>query len=93
MHHAIAQSVRAGLEYATSGAFGALIAKDGQILAQSMNRVIAILDPTWHAEMEAIRIASITLQSFKLTGCTIYTSAEPFSICLAAVYWAGIERI
>lgn len=93
MRRAIALSARAGLEHATGGAFGALIVKDGQIIAEGMNRVVASHDPTWHAEMEAIRLAAITLQSFKLTGCTLYTSAEPCPMCLAAAYWAGIERV
>lgn len=93
MRRAIALSSRAAIEYATGGAFGALIVKDGKILAEGMNRVIASHDPTWHAEMEAIRLACITLQSFKLTGTSLYTSAEPCPMCLAAAYWAGIERI
>jgi len=58
-----------------------------------MNRVIASHDPTWHAEMEAIRLACVTLQSFKLMGCTLYTSAEPCPMCMATCYWAGIEKV
>ncbi|HPB73878.1 MAG TPA: nucleoside deaminase [Chromatiaceae bacterium] len=93
MRRAIALSSRAGLEFAPGGAFGALIIKDGHIIAEGMNRVVACRDPTWHAEMKAILLASLALQSFKLTGCTLYTSAEPCPMCLAASYWAGIERI
>ena len=90
---AIELSARAALEYSTGGAFGAVIAKDGKIVSEGMNRVIASHDPTWHAEMEAIRLASVTLQSFKLTGCVLYTSAEPCPMCLGAAYWAGLEEI
>jgi guanine deaminase len=93
LRRAIELSARAGLEYSTGGAFGAVIAKDGKIVSEGMNRVVASHDPTWHAEMEAIRSACITLQSFKLTGCTLYTSAEPCPMCLATSYWAGLEDI
>jgi guanine deaminase len=90
---AIELSARAALEYSTGGAFGAVIAKDGRIVSEGMNRVVASHDPTWHAEMEAIRLASVTLQSFKLTGCILYTSAEPCPMCLGASYWAGLTEI
>ncbi len=93
MRRAIELSQRASLEYCTGGAFGAVIVKDDKIVSEGMNRVVASKDPTWHAEMEAIRLASVTLQSFKLTGCTLYTSAEPCPMCMAACYWAGIERV
>ena len=90
---AIELSAKAALEYATGGAFGAVIVKDGQVIATGMNRVVASHDPTWHAEMEAIRLACITLQSFKLPGCILYTSAEPCPMCMATCYWAGIEQV
>jgi len=67
--------------------------KDGNVIAEGMNRVVASHDPTWHGEMEAIRLACLTLQSFKLPGCILYTSAEPCPMCLAACYWAGIEEV
>ncbi len=93
LRRAIELSAKAALEYSTGGAFGAVIAKDGNIVAEGMNRVVASRDPTWHAEMEAIRLACITLQNFKLPGCTLYTSAEPCPMCLSACYWAGIDAI
>ena len=93
LKRAIEMSHRAALEDATGGPFGAVIVKDGRIVAEGMNRVVASRDPTWHAEMEAIRLACITLQSFKLPGCVLYTSAEPCPMCLAACYWAGIDDI
>ena len=93
LRRAIELSARAALEYSTGGAFGAVVVKDGRIVAEGMNRVVASHDPTWHAEMEAIRLACVTLQSFKLPGCTLYTSAEPCPMCMAACYWAGIEQV
>jgi tRNA(Arg) A34 adenosine deaminase TadA len=93
IRHAIALSRKAGLEYGTGGVFGAVIVKDGRIISEGMNRVVASHDPTWHGEMEAIRLACITLQSFKLPGCILYTSAEPCPMCMAACYWAGIEQV
>jgi guanine deaminase len=93
LRRAIELSRRASLEYCTGGAFGAVIVKDGKIVSEGMNRVVASHDPTWHAEMEAIRGASITLQNFKLAGCILYTSAEPCPMCLSACYWAGIEKV
>jgi len=93
IRRAIALSARAALDYGTGGAFGALIVRDGIVIAEGMNRVVASHDPTWHGEMEAIRLACITLQSFKLPGCILYTSAEPCPMCMATCYWAGIEEV
>ena len=93
LRKAIALSARAGLEFSTGGPFGAVITKGDVVVAEGMNRVVASHDPTWHAEMEAIRSAAITLQNFKLDDCTLYTSAEPCPMCLAAAYWAGIKTI
>jgi guanine deaminase len=93
IRRAIELSARASLELSTGGVFGAVLVKDGKIISEGMNRVVASHDPTWHAEMEAIRLACITLQNFKLTGCTLYTSAEPCPMCMATCYWAGIEQV
>ena len=93
MRRAIELSALAALEFATGGPFGAVIVKDNKIVAEGMNRVVASHDPTWHGEIEAIRLACITLQSAKLIGCTMYTTSEPCPMCVAASYWAGIERI
>ncbi|HSI84757.1 MAG: nucleoside deaminase [Candidatus Methylacidiphilales bacterium] len=90
---AIELSARAALEYSTGGAFGCVIVKDGKILSEGMNRVVASHDPTWHGEMEAIRSACITTQSFKLTGATLYSSAEPCPMCMATCYWADIKEV
>jgi tRNA(Arg) A34 adenosine deaminase TadA len=92
MRRAIALSV----EQARSGAggpFGAVIVKDGRIIAEGANRVTASLDPTAHAEIVAIRNACAALHDFSLAGCEIYTSCEPCPMCLAAIYWARLDRI
>lgn len=75
------------------GPFGAVIVRDGEIIATGTNRVTANCDPTAHAEVNAIRAACSKLGEFKLAGCTIYSSCEPCPMCLSALYWAGVERI
>ena len=91
MHEAIRlanESVRHG-----GGPFGAVVVKDGKIVAGSSNRVTLDLDPTAHAEVNAIREACRRLGTFDLSGCAIYTSCEPCPMCLGAIYWAHIDRI
>lgn len=75
------------------GPFGAVIVKDGQILATGANSVTLANDPTAHAEVNAIRQACKLASNFKLEGCTIYCSCEPCPMCLSAIYWAGVSRI
>ena len=75
------------------GPFGAVIVKDGKILARGANRVTADNDPTAHAEVNAIREAARILGTFDLSGCEIYTSCEPCPMCLSAIYWARIDHI
>ena len=75
------------------GPFGAVIVKDGKIVARGANRVTADNDPTAHAEVNAIRKAAAELGTFDLSGCEIYTSCEPCPMCLSAIYWARIDRI
>ena len=72
------------------GPFGAVIVKNGQIIARGVNRVTSNNDPTAHAEVNAIREASKKLGTFDLSGCTIYSSCEPCPMCLGAIYWAHI---
>jgi tRNA(Arg) A34 adenosine deaminase TadA len=94
MRRAIANSRKAGVQYKTGGAFGAVIVnKDGVVLADGMNHVVAQNDPTWHAEMHAIRQACALLKKPKLDGCILYTSAEPCPMCQATVYWAGLDGV
>lgn len=75
------------------GPFGAVIVKDGEVIAAGTNTVTIDNDPTAHAEVNAIRKACKTTGNFKLAGCDIYTSCEPCPMCLSALYWAGVRRI
>ncbi|MFZ3230942.1 MAG: nucleoside deaminase [Pseudobdellovibrio sp.] len=75
------------------GPFGAIIIKDGKIIAEGSNQVTSTNDPTAHAEMVAIRKACQNLQTFDLSGCEIYSSCEPCPMCLSAIYWARLEKI
>ena len=75
------------------GPFGAVIVKDGEIIAGSSNRVTIDNDPTAHAEVNTIREACRRLLTIDLGGCDIYTSCEPCPMCLGAIYWAHIDRI
>ena len=75
------------------GPFGAVIVRNGELIAKGANRVVPNNDPTAHAEVVAIRNACNKLNTFDLSGCTVYTSCEPCPMCLSALYWAGIERI
>ncbi len=78
---------------AGGGPFGAVIARDGEVVATGVNRVTANHDPTAHAEVSAIRDACRKLGTYDLSGCEIYTSCEPCPMCLGAIYWAHIDRI
>ena len=82
------ESVKSG-----GGPFGAVIVKDGEIIAGRSNSVTIDNDPTAHAEVNAIREAARKLGTFDLSGCTVYTSCEPCPMCLGAIYWAHIDRI
>ncbi len=93
LRRAIELAEDASIVYSTGGVFGAVIVHEGRIVSEGMNRVVATNDPTWHAEMEAIRMACITLKRFKLSDCVMYTAGEPCPMCLSASYWAGIPKI
>lgn len=75
------------------GPFGAVVVRNGGIIAEGMNRVTSTNDPTAHAEVVAIREASAKLGVFELRDCEIFTSCEPCPMCLGAIYWARITRI
>ncbi|RKR82280.1 tRNA(Arg) A34 adenosine deaminase TadA [Mucilaginibacter gracilis] len=75
------------------GPFGAVIVKNGMVIARSANKVVPQNDPTAHAEVSAIRLACQELETFVLEGCVIYTSCEPCPMCLGAIYWARIDKI
>ena len=92
MRRAIALSLRA-IRTDRGLPFGAVIVRDGEVVAEAHNTVTSDNDPTAHAEMNAIRAACAKLGTFLLEGCEIYTSGEPCPMCLAAIYWARLERI
>lgn len=75
------------------GPFGAIIVRDGKVLAEGWNEVTSAKDPTAHAEVVAIRRACLAVDDFSLAGATIYASCEPCPMCLASIYWARIDRI
>ncbi len=75
------------------GPFGAVITKDGEIIAEGANRVTDNHDPTAHAEVQAIRSACEKLGTFDLSGCVIYASCEPCPMCLGAIYWAHLDKV
>jgi tRNA(Arg) A34 adenosine deaminase TadA len=84
---------REKMEAGNGGPFGAIVAREGMIVAEGWNQVTSANDPTAHAEITAIRRACQALGRFDLTDCEIYTSCEPCPMCLAAIYWARIGRI
>src|SRR5579863_2321538 len=83
------ENVRTG----RGGPFGAIVVKDGRIIAAGHNSVTSTNDPTAHAEVIAIREACRALGTFQLTGCEIYSSCEPCPMCLGAIYWARPDRV
>ncbi len=82
------ESVKTG-----GGPFGAVIVKDGKIIAAASNKVTQNNDPTAHAEVSVIREAAQKLKTFNLSGCEIYTSCEPCPMCFGAVYWARLDKL
>jgi tRNA(Arg) A34 adenosine deaminase TadA len=84
---------RCGVEAGDGGPFGAVVVKDGTIVGEGWNRVVADNDPTAHGEIIAIRDACRRTNSFDLTGCDLYTTGQPCPMCLGAIYWARIERV
>jgi len=75
------------------GPFGAVIVRDGEVIAEGCNIVTTSNDPTAHAEIAAIRAACAKLERFSLAGCEIYSSCEPCPMCLAAIYWARLDKL
>ena len=93
MTRAIALSEATSISEGAGGAFGCVIVQNGVIIGEGANRVVAENDPTWHAEVAAIRNACRAQGSFKLHAAVLYTSAEPCPMCMAACYWAGIATV
>ena len=92
MREAIGLSVRM-MRRGAGGPFGAVVAREGKIIARGWNQVTSANDPTAHAEIVAIRRACKRLRIFHLEGCELYTSCEPCPMCLAAIYWARLGTV
>ena len=92
MQEAIRLSI-ANVDEGRGGPFGAVVVKDGKIIARGNNQVTTNNDPTAHAEVVAIREACKILNTFQLDGCEIYTSCEPCPMCLGAIYWARPDKL
>lgn len=92
----IKEAIRLAIENVRSGnggPFGAVVVKDGEIIARGANHVTTDNDPTAHAEVVAIREACKKLNSFQLNGCELYSSCEPCPMCLGAIYWARPDKL
>lgn len=92
MRIAIEEAVH-GVEIGEGGPFGAVIVKDGKIIARAHNQVLVTHDPTAHAEVQAIRKASSLLGRFDLSDCVPYASCEPCPMCLGAIHWAKLRKV
>jgi tRNA(Arg) A34 adenosine deaminase TadA len=92
MERAIALAIE-NVNSGRGGPFGAILVKNGRVIASGTNRVTSTNDPTAHAEMLAIREACRVLRDFQLTGCDLYTSCEPCPMCFGAIYWARLARV
>lgn len=84
---------RSRMEAGHGGPFGAVIVRDGAVIAEGWNAVTSAKDPTAHAEVTAIRRACAAVDDFSLAGATIYSSCEPCPMCLSAIYWARLDRL
>tara|TARA_X000000950_G_scaffold57236_1_gene68882 strand:- start:65 stop:517 length:453 start_codon:yes stop_codon:yes gene_type:complete len=92
MRRAIEMAAK-GMNSNAGGPFGAVVVKDGEIIAEGHNKVTSTNDPTAHAEMVVIRDACKKLNTFQLTDCIIYTSCEPCPMCFGAIYWARPKAV
>jgi len=92
MRRAIELSVR-NVHSGNGGPFGAVVVKDGEIIGEGANQVLATNDPSAHAEVIAIRAACLKLKTFQLTDCEIYTSCEPCPMCMGLIYWARPKSV
>lgn len=82
-----------GIQKKHGGPFGSILVKDGKIVGRGHNRVLVKKDPTCHGEIEAIRNACKNLGTHDLSGCELYTTAEPCPMCLGAILWANIDQV
>ncbi|MCL2711564.1 MAG: nucleoside deaminase, partial [Planctomycetaceae bacterium] len=87
------EAARKGMAAGMGGPFGAVVVRDGEVVAVAHNEVLGTNDPTAHAEIVAIRKATATLGRFDLSDCTLYSTCEPCPMCLSAIHWAGIRTL
>ncbi|MEO2061058.1 MAG: nucleoside deaminase [Mesonia sp.] len=87
------QLAKEGMDKNAGGPFGAVIVRNGEIVAEGYNKVTSTNDPTAHAEVTAIRNACKELKTFQLDDCILYTSCEPCPMCLGAIYWARFKKV
>lgn len=92
MQEAVAEAA-AGLAAGDGGPFGAVVVRDGRVVARGHNQVVGLNDPSAHAEVQAIRAACRALGTFDLSGCEIYATCEPCPMCFAAIHWARLDRV
>ncbi|MHC2993304.1 guanine deaminase [Pontibacter sp. HJ8] len=92
MREAIRLSIEK-MEAGFGGPFGAVVVRNGEIIARGYNNVLATNDPTAHAEVDAIRKACQALGTYQLSDCDLYTSCEPCPMCLGAIYWARPRKV
>ena len=87
------QEAQEGIDRGEGGPFGAVIVKDGEVVASGHNEVLKTNDPTAHAEMVTIRKASVKLKAFHLQGCILYVTGEPCPMCFSAIHWAHLDAV
>jgi guanine deaminase len=87
------EEARSGIESGHGGPFGAVVVCDGEVLARAHNRVLTDNDPTRHAEINAISLASVKRGTYDLSGCVLYSTTEPCPMCFAAIHWARMKRV
>jgi guanine deaminase len=92
LRHAIALATH-NVTSGNGGPFGAVVVREGKVIAEGVNIVTATNDPTAHGEVTAIRNACKALNTFSLAGCQLYTSCEPCPMCLAASHWARLDAV
>ena len=87
------KEAEAGVRAGEGGPFGAVVVRDGRVIARGHNQVVARADPTAHAEIQAIRAACRALGTFDLAGCVIYATCEPCPMCFAAIHWSRLDAV
>lgn len=87
------EEARSGIYKKEGGPFGSVVVKDGKIVGRGHNQVVCKKDPTCHGEMQAIRDACKTLDTFDLSGCVLFTTGEPCPMCLAACMWSNLDKV